>query len=814
VYSPNDRVPFKPSPEVMLVGHAFAPRGEPVSHLYARLLVGNVDKSIEVFADETVTVDGGRREGPRFTKMPLRWERAAGGPDTQNPVGVRGDVVNALGAVALPNLRIPGTILGNRGDYIEPTGFGPIAPSWPARLERIARLGRAWTGADPDEPLPDALDPTYFLAAPRDQMLTTLRSDERLVLENLHAEHPRLVTNLSGTEPRVFIDTPQHPPWELKLKCDTLWIDTDRSIATLTWRGQAKSDGRGQPGRVIVAMEKAGKALAWPSVEASLRSRGRASMSPSAILASPTTEDTANGMSAPPEPDLETGPLSGSRGPSAPAWLERSGVLKPPTVPPPAAPVSAPTSPPRPASVPAPHVPTIRRPTQVIPDIATAGARDRDDAAIPFKPAASPAHEPPWLQRADPSPRAPSTARVPVVPAPATQPAAAPRRPTSPPIAPPPIAPPPIVPPPALVTAAIAPPIAVPAASAWAVQEQRVPSVTVGQMVVGADAPRPANGATLGQSLARAPAPASDPKKPADVADAARRGSAAASDAAAQAAPKVAPRKDDAPDAVAPSDPARTVPQEHVHLVWFDPLAVPKIRALAPKASTQAATTWIKGDAPKPEDREVVDRRDVLRAISSGRWLDEAGLGDVVTSAFREDGSFEPPVALVSGELCFSFDEVETLRATVTVATPFTSADKKLRDAVNAASEALKSELPGDVLEGLRAGVEDAFTHAARAVAPGYLATSTERILLEARRFQKKTLFGAPHIRALLTLAGGRDAMPAYLPEPVGAGLPLFRRLRVRAVVEVHPQEDQYETHRDALRVLALGRTLRERRAS
>src|SRR5262249_48603133 len=150
--------------------------------------------------------------------------------------------------------------------------FGPIAATWPARRQRRALAG-PWSGSVAHEPLPDGLDPAYFMSAPSDQALGALRADERIILENLHAEHARLVTSLPGVGRRVFIDTQWHAPWELKLACDTLWIDTDRSLCTLTWRGQAKTEGPSQPGRVVVGMEKAGVPLSWANVEPLLRSR-------------------------------------------------------------------------------------------------------------------------------------------------------------------------------------------------------------------------------------------------------------------------------------------------------------------------------------------------------------------------------------------------------------------------------------------------------------------------------------------------------------------------------------------------------------
>src|SRR5262245_53219497 len=74
LYSPNDLVPFKPRPDILLVGHAFAPRKEPVRALTARLTIGDVDKAIEVTGDRALSPDGKLREPARFVKMPLRYE--------------------------------------------------------------------------------------------------------------------------------------------------------------------------------------------------------------------------------------------------------------------------------------------------------------------------------------------------------------------------------------------------------------------------------------------------------------------------------------------------------------------------------------------------------------------------------------------------------------------------------------------------------------------------------------------------------------------------------------------------------------------
>ncbi len=139
LHSPSDLVPYKPRPEVTLVGQAFAPRGEAVARLVARLIVGGVDKSVVVHGERSFSQDGALRSGTRFARMPLRYERAAGGPDTSNPVGVQ-PRPDGFGVVLLPNLEAPALNVTRPDDLIEPIGFGPIAAAWPTRRTQARAL--------------------------------------------------------------------------------------------------------------------------------------------------------------------------------------------------------------------------------------------------------------------------------------------------------------------------------------------------------------------------------------------------------------------------------------------------------------------------------------------------------------------------------------------------------------------------------------------------------------------------------------------------------------------------------------------------
>ena len=266
--APSDLAPFKARADVLLVGHAFAPKGQPVRVLPVSLCVGEVDKAIDVWCDRGFMRDGRLLEGPRFTSMSLRYERAAGGSGTTNPAGMRFDAPpDMYGMVPIPNLQPPGRHIAWRGDTFEPIGFGPIAPAWPARADKLYRYAAEWSHRLWfDRPLPEDIDPAYFNAAPRDQQVDAIRANERIVLEGLHPEHPRLVTSLVEVRPRAIVERSGQAQEEIALSCDTLLIDTDRSICTLLWRGRVGLRRPNEVGRVVitdtgVAAGSAGRAV-------------------------------------------------------------------------------------------------------------------------------------------------------------------------------------------------------------------------------------------------------------------------------------------------------------------------------------------------------------------------------------------------------------------------------------------------------------------------------------------------------------------------------------------------------------------------
>ena len=793
VYSPCDLVPFKPHAEVTLVGHAFAPPGERVRSLLARLVVGDVDKSVEVFAERSLAPDGTLREGAPFTRVPLRYERAAGGPETRNPVGIRSEARDAYGGQALPSLQPPGLTVTSKADFIPPVGFGPLAAGWATRQEKLgAHAGRWSSSALASAPMPEQLDPQFFMAAPPDQRLAVLHSNERIMLEHLHADHPRLVTSLPGIEPRAFVERPGAPVQELELVADTLWIDTDRSRCTLTWRGQVAIDHPAAAGRVVVGMATPARRPSWPEVEAEVR-RGPP-------RAPPRTRTLAPADLLPDdESDTPVPARAPGEGPSRAATLPFVGASA-------RAPVPGEG---RPPALPA-------DPAAALASAERARKRAAEDTEMTrvgeLKPVAAVRStgdaSPSWLRTAAPS----SPGR----------PAADPRMPAPPPgplpvpAAPLPIArfePAPAAPSFRTAVTMGAPPGAAPGSTPW------TPGASAPLLEMRPRHQEEARTSPLAMPIATAPAVARPSLVSAEVV---KLGAVAASNAAASAA-ATAPVASEAP---ATSAVAQTRPRDLLDLLWFEPTLPPRLRATRPfrellelKASGGGSPgAWITGEVPARDaqaEQAARDRRDVIRVLRGIEPLGAAQMGHEIDQAFDEDGAFSAPLAVVAGELNFRFDERDALKATVTAVSPLLGADKKLRELVGEATEALKGEwpLPDDVAEGFTRRIEQAFAQTARAMPAGYLQGSVDKLLLEGRQYQKKSVFSEPRIRAELACAGASAPIPTYLPLTLAMRLPLYSRFRTVLIVELRTQEDQHETHPEALLVLALGRVVKERRS-
>lgn len=759
VRTPCDLAPAKPRADVTLVGHAFVPGRAQTRRLMTRLIVGEIDKSIEVACDRVIGADGTIQEGARFHRMALGYERAAGGPGTPNPTGMRLDARDMYARRALPNLQRPDAHISSIDETIESVGYGPLGARWPNRLRFI--------GNDPNN-IPDLKSPvlserfelTYYNHAPEDQQLATLRENERIVLENLHPDHPRLVTNLSGLRPAVFIQNGRLHRHRVNMRADTLWIDTDRALVTVTFRGQVPLVRPDEVGTVLVALQEGATPLSFVDMERLAAGSNANAAKPGPQertvvgfeIPNPPTANSATPFGANNPWSEETmtapafAPLAGTVGAHAPAWLAQGA----------AAPNSAPAAQATPQAAP-PHPP--------------------QPPAIPPQPPLTP----------------PRAASVPPPPPAAMKP---PPRPAD----------------------FGAPPGSTPRSGAFTGQGVPPPPLVgtpTSRRAVPSAAPTwsPANtGETLGMKAAAAAATAA-----ATASTDAQSGTVAASNAAAGAAPWDAVRRDrklgaDVEARVEPEEQTK----EQLQLLYFDPKIPPRLRRVSrwkpvlDELEEAPPDRALDGADTGHDPSEIDDMREVFEIMAHGERTDARGLDELLRRATRDDGKFLPPLALVTGELEVCFDERATLKAAIALSSPLVApTDEALKSAITSAREwlTLDPDLPPTVSEAAMKRIHEAFVREKKTLTPEHLDAQMDRVLLTARAYQKRSLFGDEFVRTLLRQPGSEAPAIVYLPADAAKKLPLFRRFRVRLIVEIHPVQDASETRPAALRTYALARS-------
>ncbi|HEX3344417.1 MAG TPA: DUF2169 domain-containing protein [Polyangiaceae bacterium] len=240
----SDFAVFKPAADVMLVGHAY-PSDATVGVSNVEIRLGNLRRRVAVFGDRSWGGFGFEGKPSRFDKMPLRWERALGGPLSEaNPVG-RGFKTGVL----VPNLERPEALLKSRDDRPAPACFAPVDPSWPARKSRTGTYDAAWL-KERWPYLPADFDWGHFNAAPPEQQVPYLRGDERFAVIGVRPGGKGVEGQLPGARPRVFAQRTEEVGgdfFEVLLRLDTAWFDTDANKVVLVWRGLYSSPDDDSP---------------------------------------------------------------------------------------------------------------------------------------------------------------------------------------------------------------------------------------------------------------------------------------------------------------------------------------------------------------------------------------------------------------------------------------------------------------------------------------------------------------------------------------------------------------------------------------
>ncbi len=258
----NDLVAFKPRADCIFIGSAHTPDGEPRKEMTVGFGVGDMRKHLSIHGDRhwMRMADGSVEltEPAEFTEMPIREERAHGGP--QSKFNKHGIGFRSLGEA--PGSRVPVANIVDLGakpsDWTvdrPSAGFGAIPKTLLPRRSLAGTFDDDWRYRR--QPLPPAdFDPGFLNSARPDQQIEGyLVGDEELVFENLHPTQPVLKSRLPGLRIRCFVNRRLDPtaPDDLEFAeiitlLDTCIVDMPNATATLIWRGtmeiQAAKHGR------------------------------------------------------------------------------------------------------------------------------------------------------------------------------------------------------------------------------------------------------------------------------------------------------------------------------------------------------------------------------------------------------------------------------------------------------------------------------------------------------------------------------------------------------------------------------------------
>ena len=274
----GERPLHKPTTDVVLIGKARADRPD-CRQLDVSLRAGPISKTVRVFGDRVwVTLGTAFPSAPaRFESIPLVHERAFGGVDegagerwATNPVGVgfRGKGSKLpLEGTPLPNLEHPKQLIRGAKDRAPPAGFGFVAPSWEPRLQFAGTYGAAWL--ENHAPLlPPDYDDRFQQVAPADQICPAfLRGGEPVEVTNA-SPGGRMAFALPAPQLRIELQV-SGDTTPLEVNLDTVVVDGDREVVSITWRGHrvrtragSRPGGGARGGRADRVRGAAGSALA------------------------------------------------------------------------------------------------------------------------------------------------------------------------------------------------------------------------------------------------------------------------------------------------------------------------------------------------------------------------------------------------------------------------------------------------------------------------------------------------------------------------------------------------------------------------
>jgi len=249
----------KPATDIILIGHAYAPKGVETRQMDCGIKVGNYTKKIRVFGDRIW--NGTQKSKPEpFDKIALTYENAFGGAyltkekdksgneiekmviHDSNPVG-RGffdPERKIFDGEKLPNLEDPANPIVKPDDRPHPVGFGFIAPTWKPRIDYVGTYDENWQKSRAPY-LPENFSSQFFNAASTNLVCNEyLKGGEVVVLVGVcFAGSAKF--KLPETVPKCSVAISERIE-QLEVNLETLMFEPDQQRFSMTWRAALTCD--------------------------------------------------------------------------------------------------------------------------------------------------------------------------------------------------------------------------------------------------------------------------------------------------------------------------------------------------------------------------------------------------------------------------------------------------------------------------------------------------------------------------------------------------------------------------------------------
>jgi Uncharacterized protein conserved in bacteria (DUF2169) len=134
-------------------------------------------------------------------------------------------------------------------------------------------------GPKPTPPLqqvyPPGFDFSVYCSAPASQQAHTSVAGERLLLRGLSEQAEERLLRVPAVVPAAWLDTPSEVGVPVDMECDTLWIDTDREVLVMVFRGIVFIPSLDDPqiDRITIALSPMNDLPTWEEVSRDI-SRG------------------------------------------------------------------------------------------------------------------------------------------------------------------------------------------------------------------------------------------------------------------------------------------------------------------------------------------------------------------------------------------------------------------------------------------------------------------------------------------------------------------------------------------------------------